>query len=152
MLNFDKYSSLYRTSQVCQIVVLRSLLKSTGHPTYFVVANCHISYNVDRGDRKLAHIQLITSAISKIQQYLTQLGNRVICILCGDFNSTPSSGVFRLLTKGSYDCRTMTLAQVSSQHDWVDKRPAGYGHACSKLYEHGVVHQHHEQVFPLVPH
>ena len=121
LMNFDRFNSLYKTSQVCPIVVLRLLQegKTKKAATYFIVGSAHISYNVERGDKKLAQVLLITDAMHQIEKYLTQLGNKTVCILCGDFNSTPSSAVFKLLTRGSYDCKTLPLINISGQIDTI---------------------------------
>ena len=112
ILNFDPQNVLYKSAQTCLITVLRLLQTTSPRPVYFVVGNTHINYNLERGDRKLAQVSLIMSGLSEIERYLRHLGNRVCTILCGDFNSTPASGVYQLLTRGTYDCHTLQISQV----------------------------------------
>ncbi len=121
LMNFDRFNSLYKNNQVCPVVVLRLLPKDKpgAKQTYFIVGSAHISYNVERGDKKLAQVSLIVSAMNELQKYLKQMGNKVVCLLCGDFNSTPSSGVYKLLTQGSYDCKSLPLGQISGQIDTI---------------------------------
>lgn len=113
-MNIDKSNALYKQNQVCPIVVLR-LLSGVPSPTYFVLGNVHISYNTLRGDRKLAECHLVASSLSQLQRYLASQGGKVVTVLCGDFNSTPSSGVFQYLTQGSYDCKLHSPATISGQ-------------------------------------
>jgi len=120
LLNFDKYNSLFKSTQICPIAVLRLLEnqdEKSKNGTYFIVASAHINYNTERGDKKLAQVYLIVQAIQKIKEFLMKCGNKVNIILCGDFNSTPSSGVYKLLTTGKYDCSLLSLQNISGQLD-----------------------------------
>jgi len=117
MMNFDQDSEIYTNSQTCLITLLKTIEKSSIRPYYVMVANAHISFNPRRGDIKLAQVNLILQHIEEIKKYYTVAGAKFITFLCGDFNSSPSSGVFRLITQGKYDCKSMKINLISGQED-----------------------------------
>lgn len=71
----------------------------------FVVATTHLLYNPRREDVRLAQVQVLLAELDRCA-YLgrcPQSGQAVYapCILTGDFNASPSSATFELLTRGS---------------------------------------------------
>ncbi len=117
-LNFDQESDVYTNNQTCLITVLRtSPAAKLLVPFYVIVANVHLCYNIRRGDIKLAQTQLILSCIAEIKKYYTLTEAKTITFLCGDFNSTPSSGIYRLITQGNYDCKTLQMDLISGQKE-----------------------------------
>ncbi len=107
-LNFDQDNEVFSSSQVCLITVLRLLQpKETKKPTVAIVANVHLSFNTKRGDVKLAQTYYILSCIAEIKKYYVRTEQRTITFLCGDFNCTPSSAIFHLIVRGTYDCHTL---------------------------------------------
>ncbi|XP_078270725.1 2',5'-phosphodiesterase 12 [Rhinoraja longicauda] len=82
-------------STALQVCVLQSL----GDPSRKVcVANTHLYWHPKGG-----HIRLIQIAIAfrHLQQITSELHPNTPIIFCGDFNSSPSSGLFDFVTKGS---------------------------------------------------
>lgn len=79
-----------------------------------IVANAHIFWNPEFKDVKLVQTALLMSELHHIVDRFGKLPprfdlpnaprysqeNRVPVILCGDFNSTPDSGVYQFLDKG----------------------------------------------------
>lgn len=79
------------------------MLSSIAHPLkVFIVANTHIIYNSNRGDIKLAQIQLMCDSIHQLREHLAK-SYEVNLIVCGDFNSTARSGIYEYMTAGKFD-------------------------------------------------
>ena len=118
VLPFDLESDNLSNSQVCLITILRvSPAAKLQEPFFVLVANLHLCYNIRRGDIKLAQINIALSSIAEINRYYTLTEAKMITFLCGDFNATPSSGIFRLITQGTYDCRSNETDSLSGQKD-----------------------------------
>jgi len=95
--------------------------KKTNKPTIFV-ANTHLLFNKKRGDIKLLQLAKLISEIdemAKIHTYLPQKATNEDMyspvILCGDFNSTPSSHLYEFLTKSRLKYEGLNQAQISGQ-------------------------------------
>eukprot|EP00826_Nyctotherus_ovalis_P000667 TRINITY_DN10007_c0_g1_i3.p1 TRINITY_DN10007_c0_g1~~TRINITY_DN10007_c0_g1_i3.p1 ORF type:complete len:332 (+),score=118.76 TRINITY_DN10007_c0_g1_i3:502-1497(+) len=112
--NFEPGNDLYSTPKTCLITILRTETESRG-PLIIMVANAHISYNKRRGDIKLAQTNLILLVLAELKKYFAFLKLNTVTFLCGDFNSAPSSPVFRLITQGSYNCKEMSVGEISGQ-------------------------------------
>eukprot|EP01091_Cochliopodium_minus_P011278 TRINITY_DN3153_c0_g1_i1.p1 TRINITY_DN3153_c0_g1~~TRINITY_DN3153_c0_g1_i1.p1 ORF type:complete len:494 (-),score=154.11 TRINITY_DN3153_c0_g1_i1:34-1515(-) len=66
-----------------------------------IVANTHIHWNPEFSDVKLVQTQIFIEELTKIREKcksVTKVDPPMI--VCGDFNSTPDSGVYELLTQG----------------------------------------------------
>ena len=88
-------------------------------PLIVIVANVHLSYNRKRGDIKLAQMNLILLTLAELKKYFDFMKVKTITFLCGDFNSTPSSAIFQLITQGSYNCKAFPISKLSGQHSSV---------------------------------
>ncbi|KAF9227045.1 hypothetical protein BS17DRAFT_694866 [Gyrodon lividus] len=97
--------------------------KETG--TRVIVANAHIHWDPNFRDVKLIQVALLVDEIEKIAAYFCKLpprpsanldektssssrpppmysdGTKIPLVICGDFNSVPSSGVYEFLSNGS---------------------------------------------------
>ncbi|KAI6157986.1 Endonuclease/exonuclease/phosphatase [Pisolithus tinctorius] len=96
--------------------------KKTG--TRVIVANAHIHWDPNFRDVKLVQVALLVEEVEKIAAYFSKLpprppisfddqsspsrplptysdGTKIPTIICGDFNSIPSSGVWEFLSTGS---------------------------------------------------
>lgn len=111
--NFDPDSEIYDNTKTCLITVLKSRQSSF----LAIIANTHLFYSCRRGDIKLAQTNLVLSCLAEIEKYYTFTGNKVLVFFCGDFNSGPSSGIFRLITQGSYDCKSLQRSAISGQEE-----------------------------------
>ena len=81
-----------------------SILQSIENPNkWLVVGNTHLYYHPDADHVRLLQggqtILFIDEMVKKVQN--DNPGADVSVLLCGDFNSTPECGIFRLMTTGS---------------------------------------------------
>uniref|UniRef100_A0A8C6TQE6 Angel homolog 2 (Drosophila) n=2 Tax=Neogobius melanostomus TaxID=47308 RepID=A0A8C6TQE6_9GOBI len=79
----------------------------------FCVANTHLLYNPRRGDIKLAQLAILLAEVKRMSRLPDGSTNPVL--LCGDFNSTPWSPLYRFLTTGCLDYKGMPIGMVSGQ-------------------------------------
>jgi len=70
-------------------------LRHGGRP--LVVANTHITADVDAGDVKIWQTQTL---LETLYDWVMRLSPTCPVVLCGDFNSTPDSSVYELLMTG----------------------------------------------------
>jgi mRNA deadenylase 3'-5' endonuclease subunit Ccr4 len=103
-------SQIYDRDNICIIAAL----KYTLHPkNCFLIANSHLLFNNNRGDIKLAQTYQILQTLKQLKQNFNNLGYEYVnLILCGDFNSVPNSGVYKLITEGSVDCTNLDRRKV----------------------------------------
>lgn len=87
----DVASSLNRFSSIC-------------------VANTHLLYNPRRGDIKLAQLAILLAEISRLSRLPN--GPTSPVVLCGDFNSTPLSPLYRFLTTGCLNYSGLKMGSV----------------------------------------
>lgn len=80
---------------------------------YLVVCNTHIHWNPEFQDVKLMQSQLFMEEIQKVVP--ASHPSRPPVIICGDYNSTPDSGVYEFMAKG----------QISSDHKDFGERQWG---------------------------
>lgn len=97
---------MYEKGNCCLILALQPIGKED---QVYIVANTHLNFNSNRGDIKLAEIKTLTDAIHHIKGYYSNFGEqkgqkKFGVIICGDFNSTPRSGVYEFMRSGSFDC------------------------------------------------
>lgn len=88
----DGPSSLNRSSSIC-------------------VANTHLLYNPRRGDIKLAQLAILLAEIGRLSRLPN--GSTSPVVLCGDFNSTPLSPLYRFLTTGCLHYSGLRMGSVS---------------------------------------
>ncbi|XP_035986355.1 protein angel homolog 2 isoform X1 [Fundulus heteroclitus] len=77
------------------------------------VANTHLLYNPRRGDIKLAQLAILLAEIGRLSRLPDGSGAPVV--LCGDFNSSPWSPLYRFLTTGRLEYQGMQIGMVSGQ-------------------------------------
>lgn len=82
-------------------------------PSFICVANTHLLYNPRRGDIKLAQLAILLAEIKRLCRRSDGSSNPVV--LCGDFNSTPHSPLYDLLTTGCLEYSGMQIGMVSGQ-------------------------------------
>eukprot|EP00921_Rhytidocystis_pertsovi_P002588 GHVQ01004479.1.p1 GENE.GHVQ01004479.1~~GHVQ01004479.1.p1 ORF type:complete len:639 (+),score=84.49 GHVQ01004479.1:657-2573(+) len=134
--------------QVALILVLRDNLTSIPEgrsrqpprSDYLVVANTHLLFNTKRGDVKLGQLCMLLDGLQKTVSKLEgQYHNAestssrsnetasIGCVLCGDFNMTPQSALYKWMDSGSIDFSKFAFNQLSGQHLMVD---GGYSVDC----------------------
>lgn len=84
---------------------------SSGRPASICVANTHLLYNPRRGDIKLAQLAILLAEISRLSR--PPNGSSSPVVLCGDFNSTPLSPLYRFLTTGCLNYSGLKISSVS---------------------------------------
>merc|ERR1739848_838952 len=65
-----------------------------------LVANTHIHWNPEYSDVKLIQTQIFTEELQRYRNLYSLADQPAPLVVCGDFNSTPDSGVYELLTRG----------------------------------------------------
>ncbi|XP_065346967.1 2',5'-phosphodiesterase 12 [Cloeon dipterum] len=90
-------SRILDRGSILQVLVLRHNV--TNH--IFVIGTTHLYFHPDADHvRLLQAATCLTYLQRKREEYLNS-GNKCSLILCGDFNSTPPFGVYKLMTEGS---------------------------------------------------
>lgn len=104
-----------------------------GSPHTLVVANTHILANPEAPDVKIWQANTLTSVLTeymeKAMMTFTRLdgpGRLPGLVVCGDFNSTPDSAVYQLVTAGTCDARHEEL-QSSEIYKWLHDIRLGHG-------------------------
>jgi len=77
-------------------------------PTLVLIANTHIHWDPSNSDLKLMQVQFMLEELAKtiaspsasVALAATAPGRKIALIVAGDFNATPSSGVYQLLRDG----------------------------------------------------
>ena len=144
ILDFDARAAEYGHLNKTQLnrlsrgnVAVFTLLEDTRHGGRpLVVANTHITADVDAGDVKIWQTQTLLDTLHEWVLRSTVTGQAPV-ILCGDFNSTPESTVYELLMTG----------QIS--HDIEDPFaivPHPLGHSLPLRSVHQAVVGHEAQV------
>jgi protein angel len=107
---------------VAIVMVLRATAtaKDNRPPPTLCVANTHLLYNTKRGDNKLAQLALLFAEIDRMSfRRCTEAGSIERCpvIVCGDFNLTPFSELYKFIIEGSLFYEGL-LARVMSGQDY----------------------------------
>ncbi|XP_061668841.1 protein angel homolog 2 [Syngnathoides biaculeatus] len=95
------------------LVVLLRPKDAAASSGFVCVANTHLLYNPRRGDVKLAQLAILLAEISHSSR--PSNGSRNPVVLCGDFNSTPSSPLVAFLMAGRLQYRNLPISMVSGQ-------------------------------------
>lgn len=80
-----------------------NLLKSKTHDKYVLVANTHLYFHPDADHIRLLQIGLFMTYIKHIRETVTKEKHlrkeQISLIFCGDFNSVPECGIYKLMTE-----------------------------------------------------
>ncbi len=92
-------------------IAVITLLENRETLSRVIVANCHIHWDPSYADVKLVQVAMLMDELDKLGQKWCAIPNnslynysspqKISTIICGDFNSTPDSGVYEFLTRGS---------------------------------------------------
>ncbi|XP_976374.3 2',5'-phosphodiesterase 12 [Tribolium castaneum] len=103
-----------------QVTVLN--VNNSNRNVFIIVANTHLYYHPDAELVRVLQISMATTYLSLLHKHYNKDGNTVRVILCGDFNSVPTSTVYEFLTKGnlSRDNKVFekTVNNVNLRHDF----------------------------------
>lgn len=103
---------------VAQIVALRH--RASGR--LLIVGNCHLLFNQNRGEIKLAQLMGMFRAIADLKaRHQSAAGPPPAVLIGGDFNSTPLSGIYTLVTSGVLDLRNADTRLLSGQQRFVSR-------------------------------
>ncbi|KAG1676634.1 hypothetical protein FOA52_008763 [Chlamydomonas sp. UWO 241] len=69
--------------------------------TCLVVGNTHVLFNTKRGDVKLGQLRTMLSRMHAMGGAVALQGGPAACVLMGDFNTAPGSGVYSFVETGS---------------------------------------------------
>lgn len=105
----ENISEIYDRDNIAIFAVLQYLCKPD---VSFVISNMHVLFNNNRGDIKLAQVYQVLNSLKILKNYYSQKYKKVNLILCGDFNSVPNSGVYKMITEGSLDCTELDRRKV----------------------------------------
>lgn len=98
-------------------VVLK--FRVTNNPdNYLVVATTHLLYNPRRQDVKLAQVQVLLAEIERFA-YNSKTKSYYPVILTGDFNLTPGTGVYKLITEGHIKYEGMSYKTLTPCVDYT---------------------------------
>lgn len=130
---FRAGDALLDRDNVGQVVLLRPCTVSPDSTLPVVcVANTHLLYNPRRGDVKLAQLAVLLAELGRLARLPDGSTNPVL--LCGDMNSTPSSPLYRFLTRGRLDYQGLQIGMVSGQED----PPRGQRLLSSPIWSHSL--------------
>jgi CCR4-NOT transcription complex subunit 6 len=95
------HERLMSKDNICQVLILEAVQTSGGKgPQRMVVANTHIHWNPELRDVKLMQTQLMLEELTTICKKYRTSAKSLPLVVCGDFNSEPTSGVYELMSKG----------------------------------------------------
>ncbi|CAH0546185.1 unnamed protein product [Brassicogethes aeneus] len=78
-----------------------SVVESLENDEVLVVANIHLYFHPDADHVRLIHGGVSIRYLEKfIEQLKTKVSKRISLVFCGDFNSVPECGIFKLYTTG----------------------------------------------------
>ena len=103
-------SEVYDRDNICLFAVLQYL----AYPEMcFIVTNTHLLFNNNRGDIKLGQVYQLINSLNLLKNYYSQHYSKVNLIFCGDLNSVPNSGVYKMITEGKVDCSKIDRRKVT---------------------------------------
>lgn len=106
------------SDNIGQIVVLTP----TDHPDRaIIIANTHLLYNPKNGEIKFHQITMLLHRIQVLKSNYEDLEMQVSCFLCGDLNSSETSGICQFLRNGTINTENWTRFNLSDQRE---ARPA----------------------------
>ena len=108
--DFKKTDEMFNRVITKDNIAIVTLLESKETQARLIVANCHIHWDPSYADVKLVQVAMLTDELEKYaEKWCAQPTNpvhnyshptKMSTIICGDFNSTPESGVYDFLSHG----------------------------------------------------
>ncbi|WAR19516.1 ANGE2-like protein [Mya arenaria] len=108
---------------VALIVKLKPLGNCVPQDRTLVVANTHLLFNPKRGDIKLAQLILLLAEVDKCAHFVNSKGKNdyQALVVCGDFNSTPHSEIYKFLQMGFLEYQNLRIKDMSGQEEGMMK-------------------------------
>ncbi|KAJ4749536.1 DNAse I-like superfamily protein [Rhynchospora pubera] len=117
---YIEFRQIELKDNVAQICVLESIIEKTlendspstkSSSSRVVVCNIHVLFNPKRGDIKLGQVRtLIDQALTVSKSW----GDAPV-VLCGDFNSTPNSPLYKFISEQKLDLSGLVRTRISGQ-------------------------------------
>ncbi|CAG8501267.1 11503_t:CDS:2 [Acaulospora colombiana] len=92
-------------------IAVVTLLENKSSLSRIIVVNCHIHWDPSYADVKLVQVAMLMDELDKLAHRWCTLPSqspynysdphKISTIICGDFNSTPDSGVYEFLSRGT---------------------------------------------------
>jgi CCR4-NOT transcription complex subunit 6 len=107
--DLKKTEDMYNRLATKDNVAVLALFQNKELGTFILVANCHIHWDPTFCDVKLVQVAMLMEKLEQIcRKYSKDLpadGSKrsIPVLICGDFNSTPNSGVYELLSSGKVE-------------------------------------------------
>lgn len=80
-----------------------TLLKSTVHDKYILIANTHLYFHPDADHIRLLQIGLFMLYVKHVREEIVNelkiSNDKLSIVFCGDFNSVPECGIYKLMTE-----------------------------------------------------
>ncbi|KAI9137825.1 Endonuclease/exonuclease/phosphatase [Paraphysoderma sedebokerense] len=107
--DFHKSEDVYNRLMTKDNIAVVTLLENKETGTRMLVANCHIHWDPTYRDVKLVQVAMLMEELEKLALEYSPSDSdvnytgpiRLPTLICGDFNSTPDSGVYELLSHGT---------------------------------------------------
>ncbi|XP_046729439.1 protein angel homolog 2 isoform X2 [Silurus meridionalis] len=114
------------------LIVMLKPMGASGSECNICVVTTHLLYNPRRGDIKLAQLALLMAEIGRVARQ----GDGTTCpiLLCGDFNSVPTSPLYTFITDSRLEYAGMPIGKVSGQ----EESPRGHRVLTSPLLPSGL--------------
>ena len=115
---------------IALIAVLKPRESLEGNKSPVVVANTHLLYNKNRGDIKLAQLAYLFAELDRVGRVgFSNMAKHTKCfkdahsnnvylpmLVCGDFNCTPFSPLYRFITSSRLQFQGLNNVQISGQN------------------------------------
>lgn len=106
--DFKKTDDMFNRVITKDNIAIVTLLENKETLSRVIVVNCHIHWDPTYADVKLVQVAMLMDELDKLAQkwctsnspYNYTSPQKISTIICGDFNSTPDSGVYEFLTRG----------------------------------------------------
>ncbi|GAA5983210.1 hypothetical protein JCM11641_006851 [Rhodosporidiobolus odoratus] len=119
--DFKKTEDMFNRVMTKDNIAVVTLLEHRASGARLIVANAHIHWDPEFRDVKLVQVAMLMDELAKIGNDFARLparmnlaegydkaphyanGSKIPTVICGDFNSTPDSGVYEYLNSGSLE-------------------------------------------------
>lgn len=84
----------------------------SGGVNQVVICNIHVLFNPKRGEMKLGQVRLLLDRAYAV----SRIWNDAPVVVCGDFNSTPMSPLYKFISERKLSLSALTRDQISGQY------------------------------------
>ena len=112
---YKSHCNLLDRDNVGLVLKLRPHKRHCSEEDNICVANTHLLFNPRRGDIKLAQAMCLLAELNRVAK--TQRNGLCQVIVCGDFNSTPFSDLYKFLVQGYLRYEGLLTRTISGQKE-----------------------------------